>query len=215
MKVKAFFGMLVLGFSGFAWTQPTPIAQPIAGRLSSPIVSPKVITPEIINPGITFPGRLNPNASCPDTALEADVVAIDHPIVFNRLGAQNVNWMLYALRHDVIDLKTSKTFDYTSEGNSLFESAKKRNSSREIALRPDLRPRPLVLRVAAGDYLKVRFTNLLQVKSGPHPQTGDPFSNQANPFDSYPDPLPNIDHPMEHAKKDAPGTLDTVCAIRS
>ena len=51
------------------------------------------------------PPSPNP-ASCPDSALVADVVAIDHPMVFNRLGAQNVNWMMYALRRDVIDLKS-------------------------------------------------------------------------------------------------------------
>ena len=39
--------------------------------------------------------------NCPNSALIADVVAIDHPMVFNRLGAQNVNWMMYALRHDI------------------------------------------------------------------------------------------------------------------
>lgn len=147
-------------------------------------------------------------AQCPQSALEADVVAIDHPIVFNRLGAQNVNWMMYALRHDVIDLKTKKTLDYTRTGEKLFARARRNSFSRGIALRPDLRPRPLVLRVAAEGYLKVRFTNLLQVDAGPHPKTSDHFSNQANPFDSYPDPLPGIDHPMEHASKDALGTPD-------
>ncbi len=154
---------------------------------------------------LTFTGAATA-AQCPQSALEADVVAIDHPIVFNRLGAQNVNWMMYALRHDVIDLKTQKTLDYTQTGKKLFAKAKQKSFSRGIALRPDLRPRPLVLRVAAGEYLKVRFTNLLQVDAGPHPKTSDHFSNQANPFNSYPHPLPGIDHPMEHASKDAPGT---------
>lgn len=149
---------------------------------------------------------------CPDTALEADVVAIDHPMVFNRLGAQNVNWMMYALRHDVIDLKTQNTLDYTKTGNVLFEKAKKNRTSRGIALRPDLRPRPLVLRVAAGGYLKVNFTNLLHNKLESYP---DSPQNFANPFDSFPDPLPNIDHPMEHARKDAPGTTDNKKIYRS
>lgn len=152
---------------------------------------------------------------CPSSALQADVVAIDHPIVFNRLGAQNVNWMMYALRHDVIDLKTQKTLDYTPTGNQLFTRARNRSSSRGIALRPDLRPRPLVLRVAAGEYLKVRFTNLLEIDSGHHPKSGNPFSNQANPFDSYPDPLPGVDHPMEHAAKDASGTSNDDKLYRS
>ncbi|WP_374567860.1 hypothetical protein, partial [Nitrosomonas sp.] len=136
-----------------------------------------------------------PGKECPSSALVADVVAIDHPMVFNRLGAQNVNWMMYALRHDLVDIsdpKNLKTLDYTREGERLFKKAKLNHKSRNIALRPDLRPRPLVLRVAAGDYLKVNFTNLLHVKPGPHPKPDDPFSNQANPFDSYPEipPIP-------------------------
>lgn len=144
--------------------------------------------------------------SCPATALTADVVAIDHPLVFNRLGAQNVNWMMYALRHDVIDLKTRRVLGYTPDGESLFKKAANKHTSRNIALRPDLRPRPLVLRVAEGGYLKVRFTNLLHVKHVPPRSPQDPFPNQANPFDSYPNPLPGIDHPVEHAAKDTPGT---------
>lgn len=130
--------------------------------------------------------------------LEADVVAIDHPMVFNRLGAQNINWMMYALRHDLIDLKDDHPLDYTPEGNKRFQEAANRPSSRGIALRPDLRPRPLVLRVAEGDYLKVRFTNLLHLKPVPPRTPDDPFPNQANPF-NYPDPLgPGVHHPMVH-----------------
>lgn len=139
-----------------------------------------------------------PLASCPADALEADVVAIDHPMIFNRLGAQNVNWMMYALRHDLVDTsdpKNLKTLDYTREGEKLFNKAKLNHESRNIALRPDLRPRPLVLRVAAGGHLKVRFTNLLHVKLKHNPFTQP---NYANPFD-YPDPLKGINHPLEHA----------------
>ncbi len=144
--------------------------------------------------------------SCPTSALTADVVAIDHPMVFNRLGAQNVNWMMYALRHDLIDLESKHLLNYTHKGKKLFQKAASKHISRDIALRPDLRPRPLVLRVAEGGYLKVRFTNLLHLKPVPPRTPHDPFPNQANPFDSYPNPLPGIDHPVEHAAKDAPTT---------
>lgn len=142
--------------------------------------------------------------------LEADVVAIDHPIVFNRLGAQNVNWMMYALRHDVVDisnpdLEKHRTLDYTKEGDALFEKVKTKHTSRDIALRPDLRPRPLVLRVAAGDYLKVRFTNLLHHKPKHY---GDAPSNFANPY-HYPDPLKHIDHPQEHDPKNLLGLSES------
>ncbi len=187
MKIKNCFWVLALSIAvETALAQPIPNTQPSVNNL--PHIAAK-------------------SASCPDTAIEADVVAIDHPMIFNRLGAQNVNWMMYALRHDVIDLKSNRTLDYTEEGKQLFNKAKSNHASRGIALRPDLRPRPLVLRVAAGDYLKVRFTNLLHVDPGPHPKSDDHFSsNQANPFDSFPNPLPGVDHPMEHARKDAAGT---------
>ncbi len=158
-------------------------------------------------------------AQCPDDALVADVVAIDHPMVFNRLGAQNVNWMMYALRHDIVDISDPerlRTLDYTKEGDALFEKVKSRQTSRDIALRPDLRPRPLVLRVAAGDYLRVNFTNLLhrnlkhypsptpdylplppEDKSKSNKKLSPPSPNFANPFD-YLDPLKGIEHPLEH-----------------
>ena len=87
--------------------------------------------------------------SCANTIV-ANVVAFDQPLMYNRLGAQNVNAMMYALRHDVID-KTSGETEAT--GGTL--------SPGNVELRLDKRPRPLVLRVAAGDCLQVNFQNLL------------------------------------------------------
>lgn len=37
--------------------------------------------------------------------LVANVVALDQPLMFNRLGAQNANGMMFALREDVVDDK--------------------------------------------------------------------------------------------------------------
>ena len=120
-------------------------------------------------------------------------------MVFNRIGAQNVNWMMYALRHDIIDLSSQYPLNYTAQGEELFQKALTRNQSRSIALRPDLRPRPLVLRVAAGQHLRVRFSNMLELKPMP------PHTTPGNPFQSTADPLPGIDHPLEHAAKDSAG----------
>ena len=36
--------------------------------------------------------------SCTDNTITADVVVLDNPTVFNRLGAQNPNWITYALK---------------------------------------------------------------------------------------------------------------------
>lgn len=217
LGVMAFMTFII---SALTWAGPPTgviapankqIAEKRAVRPATGIEKPEILKPESIKPGIIKPEMVikPPVPSCDAKAreaksqlLQADVVAIDHPMVFNRLGAQNVNWMMYALRHDVIDLKSKKPLAYSTEGDKLFVEVVKRSTSRDIALRPDLRPRPLVLRVAEGSYLKVRFTNLLEVKASP------PHHTPGNPFNSFPDPLPNVDHPMEHAAKDPIGTPD-------
>ncbi|MEZ5681804.1 MAG: hypothetical protein R3E14_11010 [Erythrobacter sp.] len=76
----------------------------------------------------------------------ADVVAINQPLVYNRFGSTNPWGMIYALRRDVQDLEAGE--------NGLQPGT--------AMLKPDHRPRPLVLRVAAGDMLEIRFQNLLK-----------------------------------------------------
>lgn len=185
-----------------AQAQPAPRQptgrQPVIRQPVSPRVSPRITTRVAFDPRIDL-GGIIPRSNCPANAVVADVVAIDHPMVFNRIGAQNVNWMMYALRHDVIDLKNQYPLNYTPQGEELFRAALTRNQSRGIALRPDLRPRPLVLRVAAGQHLRVRFANLLEIHPSP------PHTTPGNPFQSAPDPLPGVDHPLEHAAKDSTG----------
>ena len=85
--------------------------------------------------------------SCARTIV-ANVSAIDLPIMFNRLGAQNPNWMVYALDRDLV--------------------ANAAGAAAPFTLRGDKRPRPLVLRVAAGDCLTVNFTNRLTVAANPN-----------------------------------------------
>ena len=99
--------------------------------------------------------------------VTADVVVLDQPLVFNRMGAQNVNGAIYALRRDVIDKSTG-----------LPESVGGNLTAGNVALRPDKRPRPLVLRVNDGQCLQVNFQNLL--------------APTANPFD-HPNPLLAVD----------------------
>ncbi|MCM2334463.1 MAG: hypothetical protein NDI82_11025, partial [Anaeromyxobacteraceae bacterium] len=93
--------------------------------------------------------------------VHADVVVLDQPLMFNRLGSQNVNGIVYALRRDVVP---------TTPGGVIGPGA--------VALRPDKRPRPLVLRVAAGDCLAVSFQNLLAPTANPFraPIDGQPFN---------------------------------------
>jgi hypothetical protein len=78
-----------------------------------------------------------PPPTCNQT-ITARVVAFDQVYFYNRLGAFNPAGMMFALSRDVIG---------TTPGN--------------VRLRPDKRPRPIVLRVNEGDCLLVTFTNLL------------------------------------------------------
>ncbi|HEX9180679.1 MAG TPA: hypothetical protein VF859_09810, partial [Burkholderiales bacterium] len=89
-------------------------------------------------------------ASC-NRQITAEVVAIDMPIVNSRLGVSNVNGMMYALRGDVVPINAA-----AGDITGLLP-----NGERNAKLRDDKRPRPLVLRVAAGDCLTVNFQNLV------------------------------------------------------
>jgi len=75
--------------------------------------------------------------------LTANVVALDQPFFLNRLGALETTGMIFALQRDVVPI----TGNVISAGN--------------VQLRPDKRPRPLVLRMNVGDCLQITFTNLL------------------------------------------------------
>jgi manganese oxidase len=86
-----------------------------------------------------------PTPVCERT-IKADVVALDQAIVYNRLGTINPNGMIYALKRDIVPMKPVLGL---VAGN--------------VILRPDKRPRPLVLRMNIGDCLQVSFTNLLSL----------------------------------------------------
>ena len=96
-------------------------------------------------------------ALCPPLygrVVKAKVVALDQPIIYNRLGSMQPGGMIFALARDVVPTKghgdTSKTCDQTTCQPGF------------VTLRPAKRPRPLVLRVNADDDLEVTFTNLLR-----------------------------------------------------
>ncbi len=80
--------------------------------------------------------------SCERT-LHADVVAFDQVFFWNRMGAIQPQGMMYALRRDVVPISGTTL----SPGN--------------VRLRPDKRPRPMVLRMNVGDCLEITFQNLL------------------------------------------------------
>ena len=97
------------------------------------------------------PGDL-PTAPCPlpqswpadGGTVIANVVALDQVFFYNRLGAMNPAGMIFALESDVVAIEPTRP---KGPGNA--------------QLRPDKRPRPLTLRVNAGQKLQINFKNWL------------------------------------------------------
>ena len=91
--------------------------------------------------------------------VEVDMVALNQPFYFNRLGAAQLDGLIFALASDVVLM--------SADGTPLTESLAWRNSNYEalvgnVTLRPDKRPRPIVLRANVNDCLNITFTNLIQ-----------------------------------------------------
>ncbi|HEV7892327.1 MAG TPA: hypothetical protein VGP08_16895, partial [Pyrinomonadaceae bacterium] len=116
----------------------------------TPLVSP---TPVVVEPA---PAPAGP--SCART-INADVVALDQVITFNRLGAMNPGGMMFALRNDV---KAINSASGMIAGN--------------VQLKDYKRPRPLVLRMNVGDCLQIIFQNLL---SSPRKDEDQPNTRSA------------------------------------
>ncbi len=97
----------------------------------------------------TEPGTEPVSGTC-NRSLFADVVALDQPYFWNRLGAVQPHGMVYALKRDVVS-----------------EDGWSRPGAGNARLRDEKRPRPIVLRMNVGDCLTVHFTNWL------HPVAAD------------------------------------------
>jgi len=117
-----------------------------------------------------FAGTSAQAAVACNRTITADVVALDMPLMFNRLGAQNINGMMYALKRDVV------VNDPTSSDHMKPLSGVVTGSPGKVTLRPDKRPRPLVLRTGEGDCLEITLTNLLAENLAPGADPANPFS---------------------------------------
>ncbi|MBL0277856.1 MAG: hypothetical protein IPQ24_17605 [Anaeromyxobacter sp.] len=134
---------------------------------SSPSLSPRwlgaVLAPLALLGALAPASAAAAPVACART-ISANVVAIDSPILFNRLGAQNPNWIIYALAHDVVPVAstdpTAPAFCAAAAPGVLTPGC--------VRLRDDKRPRPITIRVAAGDCLDVNFTNLLAPNANPN-----------------------------------------------
>ena len=116
-----------------------------------------------------------------DTTITANVVVFENPTVFNRLGAQNPNWISYALRRDVVQAANSAAIAANpalAATQGLPESQNGVLAPGQVELRRDKRPRPLVVRSVAGTCLDVNFQNLLAPIANPNnAQQGNLFND--------------------------------------
>jgi manganese oxidase len=92
----------------------------------------------------------------PANTVFANVVAIDQPIMNNRLGAHLTGGMIYALARDVC----ARSNRFLNKQPLCDPDAASINPD-NVMLKPYKRPRPLVLRVNQGQCLQLGFTNLL------------------------------------------------------
>ena len=105
-----------------------------------------------------------------DQTITARVVVFDNPTVFNRLGAQNPNWITYALKRDVVAVDPNTRLPTGDiPGMNL--------TAGNVELRPDKRPRPLVIRSIEGACLDIEFTNLLASEANPNNAQQDNLIN--------------------------------------
>ncbi|MGE5048755.1 MAG: hypothetical protein ACM3PC_09320, partial [Deltaproteobacteria bacterium] len=102
-------------------------------------------------------------ATCTNT-ITANVVALDQPFFWNRMGAVEPQGMIFALRRDVVPIP-GYTLDVHSELYGIGATAL---APGQVQLRTDKRPRPMVLRMHVGDCLQINFQNLL----APTPPSG-------------------------------------------
>jgi hypothetical protein len=97
--------------------------------------------------------------------IVAKVAAINQMITYNRLGSNTPAAEIFALLRDIQDNSTHQSCDKVA------------CKPGQVSLRPDKRPRPIVLRANVQDCLEVQFTNLID------PNTSPATCNQRNTGD--------------------------------
>lgn len=103
--------------------------------------------------------------------VNASVVALDQPFMWNRLGAAQPNGMIFALERDVVSIETP----LDQNGNDV-DPDRYGLEPGKVRLRSGKRPRPIVLRMDVGDCLEISFKNLLNpTVPAPVTFTGSPF----------------------------------------
>lgn len=88
--------------------------------------------------------------------VTANVVALDQPFMWNRLGAAQPNGMVFALERDVVSIDTP-----VDEFGNDVDPDRYPLQAGQVRLRSGKRPRPIVLRMNVGDCLEINLKNLL------------------------------------------------------
>ena len=110
--------------------------------------------------------------------VKVQVVALDQPWMWNRLGAAQPGGMIYALYGDVVNnWDGSELPDPYNLSPDDRENLAKRLTG-NVRLRDDKRARPLVLRANKGDCLEITFWNLLN----PEPKAGTSYDPKLRPL---------------------------------
>jgi len=123
--------------------------------------------------------------TCRNT-ITAKVIALEQVYYYNRTGSFNPAGLMYALRRDVVpddDASADGEVDRFLDRNPGTAAVLKKYAG-HVALRPDKRPRPLVLRVNEGDCLRVIFTNLLSRSENGEEIFRDPAHGRDVPIES-------------------------------
>ncbi|HEU4597466.1 MAG TPA: hypothetical protein VFS10_20215 [Pyrinomonadaceae bacterium] len=134
--------LALVGSARAQTTSTEPTLEPTPETVSSDAEA--TATPEETMPPMDEETSVVPVAAYCERVIKADVVAFDQVITYNRLGAVNPAGMMYALRRDVTAADATLGL---KAGN--------------VKLKPYKRPRPLALRMNAGDCLQITFQNLL------------------------------------------------------
>ncbi len=135
--------LLLLSLGGLAHAQSTFQEATVVSPDATPTPTP---TPTPTGSTAIMPSEVTAELPSCNRVITADVVAIDQPIVYNRLGALNPGGMMFALRNDVRPI---------DPGAGLVAG--------NVQLKEYKRPRPLVLRMNVGDCLQILFQNLLSL----------------------------------------------------
>jgi hypothetical protein len=130
-----------------------PAQQSPARKKPSP--APKKVSP---TPANVYPAPAKNSPPTCNRTIRVQVVALDQPWMWNRLGASQPGGMIYALARDVVK---------SADGKQLPDDLKSLKPADleplcgYVRLRDDKRARPLVLRANKGDCLEITFVNLL------------------------------------------------------